>query len=95
LPDFVCPLKFICNLHSRARAVREEQCEQEESAADEATSPFEAPLGRFDALIALDSDMESVKPGMSGDAKINGPRRPLAVTVWQGFRDWFRSKVRW
>ena len=69
--------------------------EQAESAADEATSPFEAPLTRFDALIALEGSTESVKPGMSGDVKIYGPRRPLAVTVWQGFRDWFRSKVWW
>lgn len=69
--------------------------EQAEAAADEATSPFEAPLVRFDALIALDKESESVKPGMSGDVKIYGRRRPLAVTVWQGFRDWFRSKVWW
>ena len=69
--------------------------EQAEAAADEATSPFEAPLVRFDALIALDKDSESVKPGMSGDVKIYGRRRPVAVTVWQGFRDWFRSKVWW
>src|SRR5256712_1041730 len=69
--------------------------EQAEAAADEATSPFEAPLVRFDALIALDKDAESIKPGMSGDVKIYGRRRPLAVTVWQGLRDWFRSKVWW
>ena len=69
--------------------------EQAEAAADEATSPFEAPLVRFDALIALDKDSESAKPGMSGDIKIYGRRRPLAVTVWQGFRDWFRSRVWW
>src|SRR5205807_3968363 len=69
--------------------------EQAEAAADEATSPFEAPLVRFDALIALDKDSDSVKPGMSGDVKIYGRRRPLAVTVWQGLRDWFRSKVWW
>jgi putative peptide zinc metalloprotease protein len=69
--------------------------EQAESAADEATSPFEAPLVRFDALIGLDDDTEGLKPGMSGDAKIYGLRRPLAVTVWQGLRDWFRSKVWW
>ena len=69
--------------------------EQAEAAADEATSPFEAPLVRFDALIALDRDLESVKPGMSGEVKIYGRRRPLAVTVWQGFRDWFRSRVWW
>lgn len=68
--------------------------EQAEAAADEATSPFEAPLVRFDALIALDNS-ESVKPGMSGDVKIYGRSRPLAVTVWQGCRDWFRSKVWW
>lgn len=69
--------------------------EQAEAAADDATSPFEAPLVRFDALIALDKEMDGVKPGMSGDIKIYGRRRPLGVTVWQGFRDWFRSKVWW
>lgn len=69
--------------------------QQAESAADEATSPFEAPLTRFDALIALDGDTENLKPGMSGDVKIYGHRRPLAVTVWEGLRAWFRSKVWW
>src|SRR5215813_2722828 len=69
--------------------------EQAESAADEATSPFEAPLTRFEALIALDRNDPNVKPGMTGDVKIYGQRRPLAVTVWQGLRDWFRTKVWW
>jgi putative peptide zinc metalloprotease protein len=69
--------------------------EQAESAADEATSPFEAPLSRFDVLISLDGDLERLKPGMSGDVKIYGRRRPLAVTCWQGLRAWFRSKVWW
>src|SRR6185369_1853280 len=41
--------------------------EQAESAADEATSPYEAPLVRFDALIELDGNNGNVKPGMSGD----------------------------
>jgi len=50
---------------------------------------------RFDALIALDKDAKSVKPRMSGKVKIYGRRRPLAVSVWQGLRDWFRSKVWW
>jgi putative peptide zinc metalloprotease protein len=77
-----------------AAAKKKSAREQAEAAADEATSPFEAPLVRFDALIALDNS-ESVKPGMSGDVKIYGRRRPLAVTVWQGCRDWFRSKVWW
>jgi hypothetical protein len=81
---------------SAAQARRKKSArEQAEAAADEATSPFEAPLVRFDALIALDKDAESVKPGMSGEIKIYGRRRPLAVTVWEGFRDWFRSKVWW
>jgi putative peptide zinc metalloprotease protein len=69
--------------------------EQAESAADEATSPFEAPLTRFDALIALEGNNPKVKPGMAGDIKIYGRRRPLAVTVWQGLRAWFRSKILW
>jgi len=77
-----------------AAAKKKSAREQAEAAADEATSPFEAPLVRFDALIALDNS-ESVKPGMSGDVKIYGRSRPLAVTVWQGCRDWFRSKVWW
>jgi putative peptide zinc metalloprotease protein len=69
--------------------------EQAESAADEATSPYEAPLVRFDALIELDDNNGNVKPGMSGDAKIYSKSRPLAFTIGQGLRDWFRSKVWW
>jgi putative peptide zinc metalloprotease protein len=69
--------------------------EQAESAADEATSPYEAPLVRFDALIQFDDANGSVKPGMSGDVKIYGKSRPLAVTVGSGLRDWFRSKIWW
>jgi len=76
---------------NRKRSARE----QAEAAADEAMSPYEAPLTRFDALIALEGNSEYVKPGMSGEVKMYGRRRPLAVTAWRGFRDWFRSKVWW
>jgi len=62
--------------------------------ADEATSPFEAPLTRFDAMIEVGTD-PMIKPGMSGEAKVYGPSRPMAVTLWQGMRDWFRSRVWW
>jgi len=74
----------------RKRSARE----QAEAAADEATSPFEAPLTRFDALIEVGSD-PMIKPGMSGEAKIYGPKRPLAVTAWRGIRNWFRARVWW
>jgi hypothetical protein len=57
--------------------------EQAESAADEATSPYEAPLVRFDALIELDGNNGNVKPGMSGDVKIYSRSRPLAMTIGQ------------
>ena len=87
----ICAGCFLGSDGERKKSARE----QAEAAADEATSPFEAPLVRFDALIALDKDAESVRPGMSGEVKIYGRRRPLAVTVWQGVRDWFRSKVWW
>jgi multidrug resistance efflux pump len=68
--------------------------EEAEALADEATSPFEAPLTRFDALIELGTD-QSIKPGMSGEAKVFGANRPLAVSLWQGTRDWFRSRIWW
>ncbi|HEV8589371.1 MAG TPA: efflux RND transporter periplasmic adaptor subunit [Pyrinomonadaceae bacterium] len=74
----------------RKRSARE----QAEAAADEATSPFEAPLTRFDALIEISPD-PTMKPGMSGEAKVYGPKRSLAVTLWRGARDWFRSRVWW
>jgi hypothetical protein len=74
----------------RKRSARQ----QAEAAADSATSPFEAPLSRFDALIEVGSD-PMIKPGMSGEAKVYGPKRPLAVTAWRGVRDWFRSRVWW
>ncbi|PWT87471.1 MAG: hypothetical protein C5B55_14720 [Blastocatellia bacterium] len=69
--------------------------EQAESAADEATSPYEAPLVRFDALVAFDDFNAAIRPGMSGDIKIYGKKRPLALTIGEGFRDWFRSKIWW
>ena len=65
----------------RKRSARE----QAEAAADEATSPFEAPLTRFDALIEVGFD-PMIKPGMSGEAKVYGPKRPLAITVWRGMQ---------
>ncbi len=68
--------------------------EQAEALADEATSPFEAPLTRFDAMIEFESD-PTIKPGMSGSAKVYGPSRPLAVILWRGVRDWFRVRVWW
>jgi hypothetical protein len=74
----------------RKRSAREEA----EAAADEATSPFEAPLTRFDALIQIAAN-PAIKPGMSGEAKVYGPKRPLAVSAWRGVRDWFRSRVWW
>jgi multidrug resistance efflux pump len=76
---------------SRKQSTRE----QEEAAADKATSPFAAPLTRFDVLIDVEANLADLKPGMSGEAKIYGPKRPLAVTVWRGVRDWFRSKIWW
>lgn len=69
--------------------------EQEEAAADAANSPFEAPLTRFDVMINVDANLADLKPGMSGEAKIYGAKRPLALTVWRGVRDWFRSKIWW
>ena len=74
---------------------KQSKLEQEEAKADDATSPFEAPLTRFDVLIEVDKNPADLKPGMSGEAKIYGPKRPLAVTVWRGLRDWFRSKIWW
>ena len=74
----------------KKRSAREEA----EALADEATSPFEAPLTRFDAMIEVGTD-PMIKPGMSGEAKVYGPSRPMAVTLWQGMRDWFRSRVWW
>ena len=68
--------------------------EQAEALTDEATSAFEAPLTRFEGLISIAGD-PTIKPGMSGEAKIYGPRRPLAVIAWRSFRDWFRSRVWW
>jgi putative peptide zinc metalloprotease protein len=67
---------------------------QAEAAVDEATSPFEAPLTRFDALIQIAAD-PTIKPGTSGEAKVYGPKRPLAVTAWRGIRNWFRARVWW
>lgn len=84
------------NLDASGTANRKKSArEQEEAAADVATSPYEAPLVRFDTVIALDGDPGFVKPGMSGDVKIYGKPRPLAVIIGQGVRDWFRSKVWW
>jgi putative peptide zinc metalloprotease protein len=68
--------------------------EAAEALADEATSPFEAPLTRFDAMIEMGADPK-IKPGMSGEAKVYGPSRPLAVILWRGVRDWFRVRVWW
>jgi multidrug resistance efflux pump len=69
--------------------------DQTELAVAETRSPFEAPITRFDVLIALEGDTENLMPGMSGEVKIYGRSRPLAAIVWRGSRDWFRSKVWW
>ena len=74
----------------KKRSAREEA----EALADEATSPFEAPLTRFDAMIEIATD-PTIRPGMSGEAKVYGPSRPLAVILWREMRDWFRSRVWW
>ncbi len=68
--------------------------EEAEAVADEATSPFETPLTRFDAMIEMGAD-PMIKPGMSGEVKVYGPNRPMAVILWRGVRDWFRSRVWW
>ncbi len=68
--------------------------QEAEASADEATSPFEAPLTRFDAIIEIGGD-PTIKPGMSGEAKVYGPNRPLTVTLWRSMRDWFRTRVWW
>ncbi|HSE37396.1 MAG TPA: efflux RND transporter periplasmic adaptor subunit [Blastocatellia bacterium] len=69
--------------------------EQAGAKAAAATSPFETPLTRFEVFIEVEGATIEVKPGMSGDVKIYGNKRPLAVTVWRGLRDWFRSKIWW
>jgi multidrug resistance efflux pump len=71
------------------------EVEQLELAADQATSPYEAPLVRFDALIQFDDVNDRLKPGMSGDVKIYGQSRPLAFKIGRGLRNWFRSKIWW
>lgn len=69
--------------------------EQAETAAAAAASPFEAPLTRFVAVIAIEGATDAIKPGMSGQVKIYGNKRPLAASVWRGMRNWFRSKIWW
>ena len=69
--------------------------ERAEATAAAATSPFEAPLTRFDALIEVEGDTAAIKPGMSGEVKIYGRNRPLGVRMLVGVRDWFRSEVWW
>ncbi|HKA21480.1 MAG TPA: efflux RND transporter periplasmic adaptor subunit [Blastocatellia bacterium] len=69
--------------------------EQAEAQSAAATSPFEAPLTRFEAVIEIDEATADVKPGMTGDIKIYGTKRPLAARVWRDVRDWFRSKIWW
>jgi putative peptide zinc metalloprotease protein len=69
--------------------------EQAEAQSAAATSPFEAPLTRFEAVIEIDQTAADVKPGMTGGIKIYGHKRPLAVRVWRDVRDWFRSKIWW
>lgn len=69
--------------------------EKEQAEAAAATSPFEAPLTRFVAVIAIEGATAAIKPGMSGQVKIYGNKRPLAASVWRGMRNWFRSKIWW
>ena len=69
--------------------------EQAEAQSAAATSPFEAPLTRFEAVIEIDEATGDVKPGMTGDIKIYGHKRPLAARAWRDIRDWFRSKIWW
>ena len=69
--------------------------EQAEAESAAATSPFEAPLTRFEVLIELEGTTAELKPGMSGEVKVRGDSRPLAATVWRGVRGWFRSKIWW
>jgi putative peptide zinc metalloprotease protein len=69
--------------------------EKAEAAAETATSPYEAPLTRFNVQIEIEAGAVEVKPGMSGEVKIYGRTRPLALTVWRSLRDWFRSKIWW
>ena len=69
--------------------------EQAEAQSDAATSPFEAPLTRFEAVIELDKTTAEIKPGMTGDVKVYGHKRPLGGRVWRDVRDWFRSKIWW
>lgn len=80
---------------SRYSKIKKSASEQEKAAADDATSPYEAALVRFDTLIALDGNSRVAKPGMSGDVKIYGEPRPLVVTIGRGLRNWFRSKIWW
>jgi putative peptide zinc metalloprotease protein len=58
-------------------------------------APFAASLMRFDAQIEIEAEAMEFKPGMSGEVKIYGRQRPLAVAVWHCVRDWFRSQVWW
>jgi putative peptide zinc metalloprotease protein len=69
--------------------------EQAEAQSDSATSPFEAPLTRFEAVIEIDQTTAEIKPGMTGDIKIYGQKRALGGRVWRNVRDWFRSKIWW
>ena len=82
-------------MNSRVAKKKLSARQQAEAAAAEATSPFDAPLTRFDAMIAIDGDTSRLKPGMSGEAKIYGRKRSLGVVVWEGVRDWFRSQIWW
>ena len=69
--------------------------QQAELAAMEATSPFDAPITRFDAMIEVDADPASIKPGMTGEVKIYGRKRTIAMMFWTGLRDWFRTQIWW
>lgn len=64
-------------------------------AVSEATSPFDVPLTRFEAVISIGPEDSDLKPGMSGDVKIYGPSRSLGIRAWQAGRDWFRSQIWW
>ena len=52
-----------------------------------------APPPQYVALIALDNRQGTLRPGMSGEAKVFGLRRSIAGTVWQVLADFVGRKV--
>jgi putative peptide zinc metalloprotease protein len=93
----VTALASASEIHRRLSPANRDESEQVQvrPAAAETPSPFEAPLTRFDAMIEVDANSSAFTPGMSGEVKIYGRRRPLGTVVWEGTRDWFRSRIWW